>query len=52
MVVEQERPELTIYRRGDPWQGDFICGIDSTAEFRSIGLTMSLAQIYEGVTAY
>lgn len=52
VMIEQQRPELTIYRRGVSWQKDFICGLEAIAEFKSIELTMPLAQIFEGVVAY
>lgn len=52
VVVEQQRPELTIYRRGVRWRKDLICGMDAVAEFRSIELSMPLTRIFEGVADY
>ncbi len=52
VVVEQRRPELTIYRRGVQWQKDSICGLDAVAQFRSIELSMPLTRIFAGVAGY
>lgn len=52
VVVEQLRPELTVYRRGAHWQKDFICGLDAVAELRSIELSMPLTRVFEGVAGY
>jgi len=49
VVASQTRPEVTIYRRADYWRPDVAVGLRAVVEFRSFGLSVPLAEIYEGV---
>jgi Uma2 family endonuclease len=49
VTASQKRPEVTIYRRADHWRPDVAVGLRAVAEFRSFGLSVPLAEIYEGV---
>ena len=49
VIASQKRPELTIHRRAEHWQPDVVMGARATVEFRSLGLSVPLAEIYEGV---
>ena len=48
MHVSQYEPKVTIHRRGENWRVHLFTGAEAIAEFRSIGLSLPLAQIYEG----
>lgn len=47
VTAAQDEHKLTIHRRSDRWRPDLVAGPDAVAEFRSIGLSLALAQIYE-----
>ena len=49
VIASQKRPEVTIYRRADRWRPEISMGLRAEAEFRSFGVSVSLAEIYEGV---
>jgi Uma2 family endonuclease len=49
VIASQKRPEVTIYRRADRWRPAVSVGLRAEAEFRSFGVSVSLAEIYEGV---
>ena len=49
VIASQKRPELTIHRRAEHWQPDVVVGPRAVAEFRSLGMSVPLADIYEGV---
>jgi Uma2 family endonuclease len=49
VMAAQKRPEVTIYRRADRWRPDISVGLRASAEFRSFGVSVPLAEIYEGV---
>lgn len=49
VLVEQDCPELVVYRRGTSWQRLEIGGLDAVVEFSSIGLRVPLAEVFEGV---
>jgi Uma2 family endonuclease len=49
VMVSQQRPEVTIYRRADRWRPDVSVGPRAVAEFRSFGVSVPLVAIYEGV---
>ncbi len=49
VIVAQDAHELAIHRRKEHWRREVVAGPDAVAEFRSIGLSLPLAQIYEGV---
>ena len=49
-LVAQETQEVTIYRRdGTRWDSNAVSAPAATAEFRSIGLSLPLATLYEGL---
>jgi Uma2 family endonuclease len=49
ILIAQNRPHVEIQRRADDWQPTVVTSLDATAEFRSIGLSLPLTQIYESV---
>ena len=49
VIASQEQYQLIFYRRADDWAPTQVSGFDATAEFRSLGLSVELAEIYEGV---
>lgn len=49
IIVAQDRPELTIFRRADKWKPETLAGLDRSASFKSLDLMLPLAAIYEGV---
>jgi Uma2 family endonuclease len=48
VLIAQNRSHLEIQRRADDWRPTLVTSPDATAEFRSIGLSLPLTQIYEG----
>ena len=48
VIAAQESVEVTILRRSENWQPAVLESLDASLEFRCIGLTVPLAQIYEG----
>jgi Uma2 family endonuclease len=49
VMASQKRPEVTVYRRADRWRPSISVGLRTAVEFRSFGVSVSLAEIYEGV---
>lgn len=49
VLVQQDFAEVAIFRRSNEWQLELIRGMESEVAFRSIGFTMPMAAIYEGV---
>jgi Putative restriction endonuclease len=49
VLVSQEAAQITIYRRAANWVPQMHTEPDEIAGFQSIGLSLPLAQIYEGV---
>jgi Uma2 family endonuclease len=49
MLLAQDAHEVIAYRRADQWVPQSIKGADAIVEFRSIGLSLPLAQVYEGL---
>jgi Uma2 family endonuclease len=49
ILIAQEMPEVTIYRRASGWNPVILTSLAAAAEFHSIKLSLSLSQIYEGV---
>jgi len=47
-LVSQDTAQITICRRLENWAPRMHTGLDDTAEFQSIGLSLAVAQIYEG----
>jgi Uma2 family endonuclease len=48
-LASQYTAQITIYRRAQNWAPQVYAGPDSTVMFQSIGLSLALGQIYEGV---
>lgn len=44
-LVDQEKPEVTVFRRAESWMGT-IYGPDDTVEFRSVGLSVPVRRLY------
>lgn len=51
VLIAQNRPRVIVHRRADDWRAMLYSAMDTRVEFRSIGLHMTLAQIYEGTLA-
>jgi Uma2 family endonuclease len=49
VIVAQDRPDTTIFRRANKWQPEAVTGLGQRVYMKSIDLTLSLAEIYEGV---
>jgi Uma2 family endonuclease len=49
IIVAQDRPEVSVYRRSDDWQRENLSGLEAVLELRSIGLSLALAEVYDGV---
>jgi Uma2 family endonuclease len=49
VMASQKRPEVTVFRRADRWRPSISVGLRTAVEFRSFGVSVSLAEIYEGV---
>ena len=53
VIVAQEEMKVEIYRHrkaGDPWQGEVFTELTEQITFESIGLSLTLADIYRRVT--
>jgi Uma2 family endonuclease len=50
-LVAQESREGTLYRREHNWADSIVNTLEGAAEFRSIDLTVPLAEIYAGLPA-
>jgi Uma2 family endonuclease len=48
VLLAQDDHEITVQRRAENWRPQLYTGPEAIAEFRSIGLSVPLAQIYEG----
>lgn len=51
LVLSQEERRAVIHRRGERWQLESVAGADAILELRSLGISVPLADIYEGVLA-
>lgn len=49
VLVEQGSMIVTVHRRSKAWIPDVLTGADALLELSSIGFSMPLSQIYEGV---
>jgi len=47
-LIEQSEHKVTVHRRAEKWRPQVYSGPEAVAEFRSIALTVPLAQIYAG----
>jgi Uma2 family endonuclease len=48
VLLAQDDHKITVQRRAENWRPQLYTGPQAVAEFRSIGLSVPLAQIYEG----
>jgi Uma2 family endonuclease len=48
VLLEQDEHKVIVHRRAESWKPHIYMGPQSVAEFRAIGLSVPLAQIYEG----
>ncbi len=46
LVLEQDRPEVTIRRRSASWDAETVTGVDATLELPEIGVSVPMAAIY------
>ena len=49
VIAAQSSWQLTIFRRTENWVAEIVSGPEAVAEFRSLGLSVPLAEIYRGV---
>lgn len=49
VIIAQDRPEAAVHRRSNQWAREELHGFEAVLELRSIGLTLTLAEVYEGV---
>src|SRR6185437_6841495 len=49
VLVEQDRPRIIVHRRAEGWRPMLYADTAALVEFRSIGLSIPLAEIYERV---
>jgi hypothetical protein len=47
VLVAQQRPEVTIFRREEDWRSQVVCSLSGAVTFRSIGLELKMEHIYE-----
>jgi len=47
-LLEQDEHKVVVHRRAENWKPRMYTGPEAIAEFRSIGISVSLAQIYQG----
>jgi Uma2 family endonuclease len=47
-LLEQDEHKVIVHRRAENWRPRAYTGPQAVVEFRSIGLSVPLAQIYEG----
>lgn len=48
VLIAQNLPRVIVHRRAEGWRPTGYASMDARVEFRSIGLEIPLAQIYEG----
>lgn len=48
VLVEPERPDITIFRRAADWAGVKCAGEEAVVSLTSVGLELPLARVYEG----
>jgi Uma2 family endonuclease len=49
VIVSQAVQEVLIYRRASAWIAERVVGPDGMADFRSLGISVPLAEIYDNV---
>jgi Uma2 family endonuclease len=51
VLVAQDRPEVTSFRRVNDWSPETVEGRERAAHFKALEFTLPLSSIYEGVSA-
>lgn len=46
VVLEQDRPEVTIRRRSALWEAELVAGLDATVELPEIAVSIPMAAIF------
>ncbi len=46
VLLEQDRPEVTIRRRSAAWEPEIVAGLDATLELPEIAVSIPMAAIY------
>jgi Uma2 family endonuclease len=49
VLVAQDKPEVTVFRRSNHWQPEVIKGLDDPLRLVSLDFALSLRAIYDGV---
>jgi Uma2 family endonuclease len=49
IIASQKHTELTIYRRAADWRAEAVTDLRAVVEFRSLGITVPLVEIYDDV---
>lgn len=49
MIVAQDRPEVTIFRRANQWKPEGSADLNQSVLLKSLDLTLALSEIYDGV---
>jgi len=47
-IVAQDRPDITIFRRGSKWKPETVNGLDQSLAFPTLNLKLPLMLIFEG----
>jgi len=50
LIIAQDHVEATVFRRANNWYPEVIANRDQTILFKSIGLSLPLSAVYEGVS--
>lgn len=51
LLIAQSQPRVIVHRRAEGWQPMVYSSMDALVEFRSIGLEIPIARLYEGTLA-
>ena len=46
VMLETDRPEVTVRRRSGGWEAETIAGIEADLDLPEVGVTVPLAEIY------
>ena len=49
VLVAQDRMEVTVFRRANKWQPEVVRRADEVLDLKSLGFTLPLTAVYEGV---
>lgn len=50
LLVDQDQPLIILHRRRTDWTAETTIGLDTAFHLESIPLTVTMAQMYEGVS--